>query len=88
MCTLDERILEHLEEDSWSTPRFMSKKFRFNASQGRVEERCRKLTQAGLIAPIYEETNLYAITGEGRQYLEGELDAAHQPLPYRTQLRR
>lgn len=77
MCTLDERILEHLEEDSWSTPRYMSKEFRFNASRGRVEERCRKLTQAGLIAPIYEDANLYDITSDGQQYLEGELDAEH-----------
>ncbi len=81
MVTLDERILEHLEEDSWSTPRYMSKVFKFNASRGRVEERCKKLTQAGLITPIYERANLYAITSEGQQYLRGELDAEHLPKP-------
>jgi hypothetical protein len=82
MCTLDERILEHLEEDSWSTPRFMSKVFKFNASRSRVKERCEWLTQSGLVAPIYEDANLYAITREGQLYLGGDLDAEDLPRPY------
>jgi len=81
MCTLDERIIEHLADDSWSTPRFMSREFKFNASRSRVEERCKMLSQAGLIAPIYERGNLYAITSEGKQYLSGDLDAEHLPRP-------
>lgn len=87
MCTLDERILEHLSEDSWSTPRHMSRVMRFDASRGRVAERCRMLSQVGLIAPIYEGSNMYEITGEGLEYLSGELDVEHRPRPSPRALR-
>jgi len=39
------------------------------------------LSYAGLIAPIYEEANMYEITGEGQQYLAGDLDAEYLPKP-------
>jgi hypothetical protein len=81
MCTLDERIIEHLQDDSWSTPHHISRVIKFNASRDRVDERCKVLTRAGLIAPIYEDANLYEITSEGQQYLRGELDAEHLPSP-------
>lgn len=81
MCTLDERIVEHLQDNPWSTPRHMSREIKFNASRDRVDERCKMLTQAGLIAPIYSGANLYEITSEGQQYLSGELDAEHLPAP-------
>ncbi|RZH66525.1 hypothetical protein ELS17_17840 [Natrinema altunense] len=81
MCTLDERILEHLSEDPWSTPRHMSRVVKLTASRGRVEERCQLLSQVGLIAPIFEDSTMYEITCEGKEYLEGELDVENRPTP-------
>jgi hypothetical protein len=37
------------------------------------------LTYAGLIAPIHE--SMHEITTCGMLYLDGEIDAAHQPRP-------
>lgn len=81
MCTLDERIVEHLAEESWSTSRYMAQLFRFNASRSRIEERCQILAYAGMIAPLYDDCNMYEITTEGQQYLGGELDAEELPYP-------
>lgn len=81
MCALDDRILEHLEQENWSSPKIMASRPRFRASQGRFQERCKMLSYAGLIAPIYEEANMYEITGEGQQYLAGDLDAEYLPKP-------
>ncbi|RZH67191.1 hypothetical protein ELS17_15705 [Natrinema altunense] len=81
MCTLDERILEHLSEDSWSTPRHMSQAVKLTASRGRVEERCLMLSQVGLVAPIFEDSNMYEITDEGQGYLDGKLDVENRPEP-------
>ncbi len=81
MCTLDERILEHLSEDPWSTPLHISRAIKLTASRGRVEERCQMLTQVGLVAPFFEDSHMYEITSEGQQYLDGELDAESRPTP-------
>ncbi|KMT45814.1 hypothetical protein EL22_27320 [Halostagnicola sp. A56] len=81
MCTLDERILEHLAEDSWSTPRHMSRVMKFDASRGRVKERCQMLSHAGFLAPIFEGSNMYEITSNGQEYLNGRLDAENRPRP-------
>lgn len=81
MCTLDERILEHLGNRSWETPGTISTVPKFNASKSRVEERCEMLAEAGLVAPLYEDTDMYEITSEGEQYLSGELDAGYLPRP-------
>lgn len=87
MCTLDVRILEHLLEDSWSTPRHMSQAVKLTASRGRVEERCLLLSQAGLVAPIFEDSNMYEITCEGQGYLDGEVDVENRPKPSPQPLR-
>lgn len=81
MCTLDERILEHLAEDSWSTPRCMTRVIKLTASRGRVEERCQLLSQVGLVAPIFEDNKMYEITHEGQEYLDGKLDVENRPVP-------
>jgi len=81
MCALDERILEHLSEDPWSTPKHMSRIIKLTASRERVEERCLLLSQVGLVAPILEESNMYEITCEGEEYLDGELDVENRPTP-------
>lgn len=87
MCTLDERILEFLAEDSWSTPRHISRVVKLTASHGRVEERCQLLSQVGLIAPIFEGSTMYEITREGQEYLAGELDVETRPRPSAQALR-
>jgi len=79
MVTLDDRILEHLNEEPWSSPRVMNSLSDFRASQARLAERCRMLTYAGLVAPISDD--MYEITTWGMLYLDGEIDAAHQPRP-------
>ncbi len=81
MCTLDERILERLAEKGWSTPKSMSTRLRFNASQRRIQERCQMLSQAGLISPLYQDADLYEITSAGSEYLDGQLDVRHLPTP-------
>lgn len=85
MEQLDDRILEHLNEESWSSVSVMASRPEFRASKARIRERCQMLASAGLIAPIHHE--MYEITTWGMLYLEGEIDAAHQPLPSARALR-
>lgn len=86
MQQLDERILEHVEEEGWSSPGIMVSRpafQRLDASEARIRERCRVLTSAELIAPFHGE--MYEITTWGRLYLDGELDAEHlRPCPSRA----
>ncbi len=80
MQQLDDRILEYIEEEGWSTPKIMSQESEFrDASRARLEERCRGLVYAGLLAPI--SGDMVELTTWGRLYLDGELDADHQPRP-------
>lgn len=79
MDILDERILEFLHANGWATPKIMAGKRPFTASEGRIQERCRMLHYAGLVAPIHGE--MYELTLDGRMYLEGEIDAEHRPWP-------
>jgi len=78
---LDERIVEYVAEDSLASPRLMASAIQFDASQQRIQERCRMLADAGLIAPISDDFEMYEVTSEGQRYLVGELDAEHQPRP-------
>lgn len=76
MQQLDERILEHLAEDGWSTPKMIASDRRFRdlqPSEARVQERCRELTERELIEPVH--TEMYEITTWGLAYLRGDLDA-------------
>jgi len=79
MEQVDERILEFLDSVGWATPRIMARERGFEASEGRIRERCEHLRYAGFVAPIYGDT--YEITGWGILYLDGEIDAKHQPIP-------
>lgn len=79
MVQLDDRILEHLSGDGWSSPSVMAADSSFDASEGRIQERCEFLVYAGLIAPIARR--MYDITQWGELYLDGEIDAEHQPTP-------
>ena len=86
MQTLDERILEHLNEESWASPRTMASKHEFrHATRRRIRERCEELTFIEFIAPIHND--MYEITTWGQLYLAGEIDAENRPLPPRVQKR-
>jgi len=76
MQQLDERILEHLAEEGWSTPELIADDPSFNdlqCSTARVRERCRELTERELIEPVHSD--MYEITTWGLAYLRGDLDA-------------
>jgi hypothetical protein len=79
MHQLDERILEHLADDGWASPRTMTRHFRFTASEDRIEERCSELRDAGPLAPIYRDAPMYELTTLGYLYLAGELEAKSLP---------
>ncbi|WP_242634235.1 hypothetical protein [Natrinema longum] len=65
----------------------MSQVIKLIASRGRVDERCQLLSQVGLVAPIFEDSNMYEITCEGTEYLDGELDVGNRPTPSPRALR-
>ncbi|SDN25556.1 hypothetical protein SAMN05192554_1236 [Haloarchaeobius iranensis] len=79
MVPLDERIIEYLDAERLANPSLMEKEMNFDASENRIRERCKLLTYAGFIAPTHKD--LYEVTTWGQLYLEGEIDAAHQPSP-------
>lgn len=82
MHQIDERIIEHLDEGGWASPSTMSRGFRFTASEARILERCEALSDAGLIAPIYEDADMFELTTMGYLYLDGDIDA--DTLPQRS----
>ena len=75
----DERILEFLDDVGWATPHIMARERGFDATEGRIGDRCERLVYAGFITPLHRKT--YEITQWGRLYLQGEIDAEHQPTP-------
>ena len=79
MEQIDERILEHLSENGWSKPRIMARERGFESSRGRIRERCKRLQYVAFVAPMHGE--MYEITTWGLLYLDGEIDARHQPTP-------
>lgn len=84
MCSLDDRILEHLNEESWSSPSVMASRPGFRASPSRIGERCRVLADAELVAFVYDDA--VEITSWGQLYLSGKIDAQHQPTPTKRAL--
>lgn len=52
---------------------------RVTASEDRIEERCRELHDAGLVAPIYRGASMYELTTLGYLYLADELGAESLP---------
>jgi hypothetical protein len=79
MKQLDERILEHLDGEGWSTPATMASAKGFTASEGHIWERCQMLHYVGFIAPMYAD--MYDLTTDGKLYLQGEIDAEHRRQP-------
>jgi len=82
MKTLDERILEHLNESGESNPMLMAEHPRFEdmeVSSGQIRERCERLANSELVASTGK--GWFDITTWGQQYLRGELDARNQYTP-------
>ncbi|WP_434521092.1 hypothetical protein [Halorubrum sp. AS12] len=80
MYTVDERILEHLAEESWASPSTMAKEMEFQQlkmDSEYINQRCVCLVERELIAPIIQNENMYEITRWGLAYLRGDLDAGH-----------
>lgn len=75
----DDRILEHIQEEGWSSPTIMVSLDSIEAPKGTLSDRCQMLSQAGFLAPIHED--MYELTTWGQQYLSGKIDAEHQPRP-------
>ena len=60
MAQLDDRILEYIAEESWSSPAIMARSAEFSASEARLAECCRMLVYAGFLVPIHAE--MYELT--------------------------
>jgi len=75
MTIADERILEYLSETETSTPKKMADSGDVRFSRQYIGERCRKLTEYGLLQHL--GNGVYRITDEGKSYLEGKLDVQH-----------
>jgi hypothetical protein len=79
--TLDERILEHLADEPWSTPELMELVEGIDATSAQIRDRCRVLADADLVA-IYEDEGWNTeLTTLGELYLKGEADIELYPRP-------
>ncbi|GGN17947.1 PhiH1 repressor [Halarchaeum nitratireducens] len=81
MQAVDERILEHLAESRWASPTTMTAVLPSASSRRRIWDRCRLLSEAGLIGPLWPGTRMYEITTSGQLYLDGELNTHDVPAP-------
>lgn len=82
MYTVDERILEHLAEESWASPSTMAAESEFqdlDADKKYIRQRCDRLVERELIEPLIEQSRMYEITRWGLAYLRGNLDASYLP---------
>lgn len=73
MSIVDERVLEYLAENRSGSPTKMREEVPIPYSPDYVGERCRILSKKGFLIPL--GNGVYAISEDGRAYLEGELDA-------------
>jgi len=83
---IDDRILEHLRDDSWSTANQIALQDGIHATEAQVQERCRVLADADLVAFLTEDQDLVELTTEGEQYLKGEVDVELYPRPRHPRL--
>ena len=72
MTSLDDRILEFLNENKPTTPTKMTEEAPMHYSRQHVDRRCKKLTDEGLLEHL--GNGVYMITDDGATYLEGNLD--------------
>ena len=55
MIQLDERILEKVETDGWTTPGMLAKDSKFLEHEGVLSDRCNRLHYVEFIEPIHAE---------------------------------
>ncbi|KAA9408444.1 hypothetical protein EGO51_01080 [Haloarcula hispanica] len=79
--SIDDRILEHLQDDSVSTAKQMAIRDNIHATEAQVQDRCRVLADADLVAFLTEDQDFVELTTEGEQYLKGEIDVELYPYP-------
>ncbi|SDQ62356.1 helix-turn-helix domain-containing protein [Natronobacterium texcoconense] len=72
MTRADDEILEFLDSEGGGTPKMIADGI--GKTNNYVGERCRKLTELGLLER--PSRGFYRLTIEGEQYLAGELDAS------------
>lgn len=72
MTIVDDRILEFIQENGSGTPKEIYDKANIRYTQEYIAERCRELSEYGLLKHIGNAA--YLLTEEGEQYLSGELD--------------
>lgn len=83
---IDDRILEHLRDESWSTPRYMARLQGVHATEAQVRERCRVLADTDLVAFLTDHEDLVELTTWGERYLDGEVDVDLYPRPRHPKL--
>lgn len=71
MQPADDRILEHVRDEGNVTPGYISNLT--GISKGYAQERCRVLTEYGLLTRLTH--GLYTISDDGVAYLDEQLDA-------------
>jgi len=84
MGHLDERILEHLDNADTPMTAWQLAHDLGSPTRRRVAERCQVLAHAGflVVRPREVLSERHEISGDGRRYLEGEIDADHRrPIP-------
>jgi len=79
--TVDERILEHLNDEPWSTPELMELVEGIDATAAQIRDRCRVLADADLVAIYKNEGWNVELTTLGLLYLKGEADINLYPRP-------
>lgn len=72
MSLVDDRVLEYIREHGSGSPKKMQEKGKIRYSPQYVAERCRVLSEYGLLTHL--GNGVYVITESGERYLDGELD--------------
>lgn len=71
MQQIDDRILEHLQDEYSSTPSLMASNEWIHASKEEIRSRCFLLSRIKLVSKIAEDT--YELTEIGEHYLHGNI---------------
>jgi hypothetical protein len=79
MLACDERLMERLNEEGWSTAPPLATAV--GLPTGMVRDRLRMLADAGLVAFATPDLDLVHLTTSGALYLEGERDQVVHPHP-------
>lgn len=78
----DERLLEALRGAGWTHPRTLATTPGVWLTHRQGCERLRLLADGELVAPSDDDFDLYHITAQGREYLDGERDQELHPHPF------